>query len=412
MNIAIESFSLSLNKITGIGNVNLNYLRELEKLDRDNNYFVYTLDGLLHFTITNPRWTHVTYDSKIKRMLNRYEALYAKIRTGNTSLTSIRAIFIRLAKMVLEGANWTCIYLWLALSLRKNRIDVYLGIFADFFPLYFLSHVRKIWLIHDLVWKLYPETVETNWRFMNYRIRRGVRKTDLLLSVSDSTKRDLITFLKPRVEIITVHNAVNNTRFFVSDPESTALVKKKYGITKKYLLSVSTIEPRKNLITLLHAYDKMACEDEYQLVLVGMSGWKNTPLYSLVGKYAEKNSIIVTGYVPENDLAPLYTGAEAFVFPTLYEGFGIPVLEAMRCGCPVISSDIPSIREVAGDAYIMVPPLDCGKLAAEIKALIRDPRRAASLKKKGFARAATFSWEKSARMLIEIFNSRRPSGSR
>jgi glycosyltransferase involved in cell wall biosynthesis len=405
MNIAIESFSLSLEKITGIGNVTLNYLKELEKLDATNNYFIYTLDDLLHFTITNPRWTHVVYDWKIKHVLNRYAALYGQIKTGALTPPAARVVYIRLAKMALEAINWTCLYLWLARSLRKNGIGVYLGIFADFFPLYFLSRVRKIWLIHDIVWKLFPETVKTNRHVMSYKIRRGIRKADLLLSVSDSTKQDIVDILKTRTDIITVHNAADRSKFFPADGGSTARVKKKYGITKKYILSVCTIEPRKNLVTLMRAYEKMGRGEQCQLVLVGMSGWKNTPLFSMMEKYEGRNSIIVTGYVPAEDLAPLYTGAEVFVFPTLYEGFGLPVLEAMQCGCPVISSSIPSIREVAGDACILVPPLDDTTLASEMESLIGDPGRKASMKKKGIARAALFSWEKSARTLIDIFNS-------
>jgi glycosyltransferase involved in cell wall biosynthesis len=181
-------------------------------------------------------------------------------------------------------------------------------------------------------------------------------------------------------------------------------VKRKFGINGKYILSVCTLEPRKNLTTLLDAYTMMERHRRHRLVLVGMSGWKNTTLFELIERHPAKDSIIVTGYVPAEDLAPLYSGAEVFVFPTLYEGFGLPVLEAMQCGCPVISSTSSSIPEVAGNACIQVDPHDIPGLAQSMERVLSDKALRGSMGRKGLARSRLFSWEKSAARLLDILH--------
>jgi glycosyltransferase involved in cell wall biosynthesis len=404
MNIAIEALSLSLDKLTGIGNVTLNYLRELEKADTGNSYYVYTIDELLHFNTAKKNWKHVKYDYRVKYIKYRVTDEWKKLRDAPSKsiAAALRMYRLRLMKMLLEAADTACLYFWLAWSLKKNGIDVYIGIYADFFPVLFFSRLRKIWLIHDLVWKLYPETTSMNSVFKNMLITRNMKKADLLLSVSENTRKDMIGLLDIRTEIITLHNAADPRVFYRADEKSVRRVKQKFGITKKYILSVCTIEPRKNLSALLDAYAMMKQRERYQLVLAGMSGWKNTALFGLIESNAAKESIIVTGYVPGGDLAPLYTGAEVFVFPTLYEGFGMPVLEAMQCGCPVISSASSSIPEVAGDACVLVDPMDVRALASSMETVLSDAKFRVSLRRKGLARSEQFSWKRSAGRLLEI----------
>lgn len=404
MKIAIEAFSLSSEKITGIGNVTLNYLKGLEAADTRNTYFIYTIDGLLHFKTEKNNWKHVQYDCGVKREKYRIIDEWKRLRDAPSKsvFTSLRILRLRFAKMALEAADRTCLYFWLARSLKRNGIDIYLGIFADFFPLYFFSRVKKIWLIHDLVWKLYPETTDINGFLKKRLIVRNMKRADLLLSVSESTRRDLRDLLKIRTEIVTLHNAADPSLFYRAGEQAVRRVKKRYGITKKYILSVGTLEPRKNLSALLDAYERINDRDGHQLVLVGMSGWKNTALFGWIEKNDARQNIIVTGYVPAEDLAPLYTGAGVFAFPTLYEGFGMPVLEAMQCGCPVVSSTSSSIPEVAGDACVLVDPLDVGALARALERVLADKKLRSSMSRKGLARSKMFSWEKSAARLLDI----------
>lgn len=408
MNIAFEAFALSFKNLTGIGNVTLNYIRELQKNDPDNRYYIYTIDGLLHAELQSEKWRHVQYNWRVKTFKYAVTDALASLKSGNVRTISyiLRLIFYRVLKMALEVIDRGCLYFWLAKSMRDNRIDVYIGFFADFFPFCFFSPVKKIWMIHDLVWKLYPETTDINSRYKKRAIVRNMKRADLLLSVSDSTRNDLISLLNIQKEIITLHNAADRSVFYKADQKSVMRITRNYGITRPYILSVSTLEPRKNLIALLDAYGKIGHSVKHQLVLAGMSGWKNTKLFEMIERHPAKDSIIVTGYVPAENLAPLYTGADVFVLPTLYEGFGMPVLEAMQCGCPVISSTSSSIPEVAGDACILVDPNDIDGLASAIKRVLGDRNLRKTMGRNGLDRSKKFSWEHSAVRLLEIINSR------
>lgn len=410
MNIAIEAFALSLDKVTGIGNVALKYIEELQKLDSVNRYFVYTTDGLKHVDLHNKNWSHIDYVTAPKRAKRAVRATWLRLREAQslqpTASRQAAIIILRTIKMIIEAIDRVYFPFWLALSFRKNRIDVYFGTYADFYPFVFPHGIRKLWLVHDLVWKLYPETQENHSALKGFLIRYKMKHADLLLSVSDNTKKDIQNILGIQKEIITLHNAADLNVFHSADSKSIARVKEKYGFTKPYILSVCTLEPRKNLNTLLAAYELIPRRDRYQLVLVGMSGWKNTKLFELIEKHPANDSIIVTGYVPTDDLAPLYTGAEVFVFPSLYEGFGMPILEAMQCGCPVISSTSSSIPEVAGDACILVDPLDVRALASSMEKVLSDKKLQDAMSRKGLAMSRFFSWEKSAALLHNIILSR------
>ena len=407
MRIAIEAISLSSENITGIGNVTLHYIRELQKIDADNQYFIYTIDNLLHADIRGDRWKHLQYNCWIKNKKYDVTSVWKTLRESRprTASSLSRIYYLRILKMALEAIDTVCLHVWLACSLRKNRIDIYFGTFADFFPFFFFPSMKKIWLVHDIVWKLFPETTQINNMVRNRLIVRNMNRADLLLSVSDSTRNDLVDLLNIRKKIITLHNAADRSIFHRADDASINRVKKKYGITKKYILSVCTLEPRKNLAALLEAYAMMDDRESYHLVLVGMSGWKNTALFGMIENHPAKDGIMITGYIPAEDLAPIYTGAEVFVFPSLYEGFGLPVLEAMQCGCPVISSVTSSIPEVAGDACMLIDPHDVPVMTSAMEKVLSGGKARNDMVRKGLARSRLFSWEKSAERLLEILRS-------
>lgn len=173
----------------------------------------------------------------------------------------------------------------------------------------------------------------------------------------------------------------------------------RYGITSPYILWTGTIEPRKNLPRLLEAFRNLR-NKEVRLVLVGPEGW-NEDLDRLLGE--EKERIQVLGFVPSADLAPLYAGAEVFCFPSLFEGFGLPVLEAMAQGTPVVTSRGTSTAEVGGEAAELVSPTDVGAIADAIDSVLEDSRRAARMSEGGLLRAASYSWDETARLLTEVY---------
>jgi glycosyltransferase involved in cell wall biosynthesis len=406
MKIAIEAHALSQDKITGVGTVILHYMNELQKIDSANEYFIYSMDDLKHVEFRNPLWQHVDFQYLLKKIRIRVWLAWNGKRSGTGPkglYTRVLILVLRLLKIFLELLDEAVFSFKLASSIKKNGIDVYLGTSTYYYPYFFLSPVKKAGILYDLVWELFPETMEFGNKIrMKLFTLRNMRKLDLLVAISSNTKKDAqeILGLDNRIEAIPL--AADGTIFYRAGAFAVSSVKKKYGITKKYILSVCTLEPRKNLRALLEAYRTMPSRRKYQLVLVGMAGWINTDFFREIEASDVRENVLITGYVPNTELAPIYTGAELFVFPTLYEGFGLPVLEAMQCGCPVITSNTSSIPEVAGDAAIMVDPLDVAGLSQMMEKAVSRATLRSSLSSNGLKRSRQFSWEQSA---IRLLNS-------
>ncbi len=410
MRIAVEAHALSENKLTGVGKVVLHYLTELQKLDGVNEYFIYTMDDLKHVTVAGPRWRHVEFDYPLKRLRLKVTAAWLRLKSDNNQkksafrLTGI--ICCRLIKIIvglLDDVVYSC---KIVSSLRDNQVDIYLGTSTYFYPYFFLSPVKKAGILYDLVWKLYPGTMEFGNKIrMKLFTLRNMKKMDLLVSISENTKKDARELLGITTRIDAIPLAADPAIFFPASRQSMTAIRKKHGITKKYILSVCTLEPRKNLTALLNAYQAMPSRRDFQLVLVGMTGWVIADLFTDIASSDIRDNILITGYVPNDELAPLYTGAELFVFPSLYEGFGLPVLEAMQCKCPVISSNSSSIPEVAGDAAILIDPEDVGTLSSAMEDVLTDQSLQKKLSRTGLKRSRLFSWEKAARTLLKSLES-------
>jgi glycosyltransferase involved in cell wall biosynthesis len=229
------------------------------------------------------------------------------------------------------------------------------------------------------------------------------REVDLIIAVSEATKKDTIEILNiPEEKIRVVYEAAPEDLKQIKDKKIIEKVKKKYGIKGDYLLSVATLEPRKNLKRIIEAWRlvQSAKNKEQSLVIAGKQGWGE----DLNSKLKTRNSkILFTGYVSREELSVLYSGANCFVFTSLYEGFGLPILEAMKCGCPVLTSNISSMPEVAGEAGILVNPLEVKDIARGIIEVIRDKEIREALRKKGFEQVKKFSWEKAARETLKLY---------
>ena len=284
-----------------------------------------------------------------------------------------------------------------------------LFVFTKFVRYPLLRRRKSVVFIYDTSFIDYPDLVET-WHFRRYlqwAVPRSVKRASHVVAISEATKRSLVKYCNADPKKISVVTpALDHSVFKPAAQEEIEQVKAKYGIDKPYILSVGTIEPRKNLVGLLRAFALVPPElsDKYALVLAGGKGWLDTEINELYDELSKRMTIIRTGYVPTDDLPMLYSGSRVFVFPSLFEGFGMPPLEAMACGAPVITTNNSSLPEVVGDAGVLVQAEDAQQLAREIEELLVQPQRADELRALGLARAQSFTWELSAKALLDVLN--------
>ena len=286
---------------------------------------------------------------------------------------------------------------------RKAKVDLlHQPCFSA--PLFYPGKV--IVTCHDLISIFFPENLPlasrlfySKWEPFSYR------KAAKIIAISEHTKRDLIAFLKiPENDIRVIHLAASRDFQPIKTQKTLKRVQKKYRTGPEYILDVGTLEPRKNLAFLVRAYALAVREGiKANLVITGKRGWYFEGLFKLVDELSLGDKVIFTGYVAEKDLPALYSGAQAFVFPSLYEGFGLPPLEAMACGTPVISSNTSSMPEVIGKAGILISPKDERVWAKNIVKILQDRGLAQTLSKMGLRQAKKFSWDASARKTIEVY---------
>lgn len=260
--------------------------------------------------------------------------------------------------------------------------------------------------VHDMVYIRYPETMsEANYNIHRTNLQRSCINADVILTVSQNSRNEIAEFMNvPLDKIQVAYPAVDRAVFYPN--KNYGLIREKYEISGSYILYLGTLEPRKNIISIIKAFKIISDRNkEIMLVIAGEKGWQYDEVFRNVEDLHLQDKVIFTGYVPEEDICVLYSCALAFVFPSLYEGFGIPPLEAMACGTPVIVSEAASLREVVGDAGILVDPLDVENIAFEMERLINDSSLRTIYSKKGVNQARDFSWEKSAKKVLEIYNS-------
>ncbi len=277
-----------------------------------------------------------------------------------------------------------------------------------------LIHPHKsVVTVHDLGYLYHPEA---HTRFQNaylrWSTRYNARAAARVLADSQVTRDDLIRHYHiPSSKIVVVYPGRDEGLAPVTDPTALSAVRARYGLTGRYFLHVGTLQPRKNLIRLLHAFASLLASDvepptsDLQLVITGKKGWLYDNLLAEIQKLglAAEGRVVLTGYVPDADLPALLSGALAFVFPSLYEGFGFPVIEAMSCGAPVVCSNVSSLPEVAGDAALLVDPVDVASLTAALARIAADEGLRRDLSERGLRQAGRFSWQQSARQALEVF---------
>jgi glycosyltransferase involved in cell wall biosynthesis len=272
-------------------------------------------------------------------------------------------------------------------------------------PTLFNFKQKCIITVYDLTPLLFSETHEKGRVLMHkYLFPLILKKSDKIISISHHTKNDIIKHFKiPEDNIKVIHLAANENYKPLNENEINN-IKQKYNLNYPFILYVGTLEPRKNIPTLLKAFYKLKKQGiKHKLVITGKKGWKYKSIFETIEKLNLQKDVIFTGYVPDEDLPALYNAADLFVYPSIYEGFGLPPLEAMQCGTPVITSNTSSLPEVVGDAGIMVNPYDVDELANKMYEVLTNDGLREELSKKGIERAKLFSWKKCAEEHLKVY---------
>ena len=363
MKIAFLGDALDL-QYAGIHIYTREIIKAVTELDSKNEYFVVRPEKAA-FKITGAKELYAPINSKIP--------LHQKIR----SFTSIPSL------------------------MKKNDIDVVIEP-AHFGPFLLPSKTKRVTVIHDITPVLFPAYHNSASHYVHKLfLPRITKNADLIIANSEHTKKDLEEHYpnaKGKTEVVYLGKEPQ----FV--PVVNPLVLEKYKIAAPYLLFVGTLEPRKNLVMLVNAFGKLknSIATPLQLVLAGKMGWDSEELKSAIANSSHKSDIIVTGYVERSELPALYSMAKIFVYPSFYEGFGLPVLEAMSCGTPVVSSNTSSLPEVGGKAALYFAPEDVNALIVHLENLLKDEELYNKHKQLATEESEKFSWEKAGKEMIAL----------
>ena len=274
-----------------------------------------------------------------------------------------------------------------------------------------ISRRKKVIItIHDMVYKILPETVSYKTLYiLNREMERSVKRADAIITVSENSRKDILRFHDVESDRISIVNPGIDYDFFKAaqdmDGNTLSMVRKKYNLPDRFILYLGTIEPRKNITALVGAYEKLP-EDirrEFKLVIAGGVGWKADGILKRIKESPEAANIMRIGYVDEADKHFIYGAAAVFVFPSLYEGFGIPVIEAMASGTPVVTSSNSSLPEAGGDAALYSDANDIEAISDNILRVLTDKELEAEMIRRGMKHAASFSWKKSAGKTVEVY---------
>lgn len=258
--------------------------------------------------------------------------------------------------------------------------------------------------IFDMSFFRYPERLTASRRlYLRQIVKASARKATQILAISESGKREISQILGVSSSRIQVAPPGLRPIFKRAAPDEIVALRLKERLPDRFILYIGTLEPRKNLTTLLAAYAAMPERNNVKLVLAGPIGWQNESLMAMMDTLGLRNDIVMPGYISEESLPVWYSAAEVFTYPSIYEGFGMPVVEAMACGCPVITTNSSSLPEAAGNAGIMVPAMDIEAWREAIHDLISSSRKREELASKGKIHAARFSWHTTARDTVSAY---------
>ncbi len=306
--------------------------------------------------------------------------------------------------------------------LARPKIDLALGGVDVFWSPHFnftslSKNTKKVVTVHDLSFLRYPEFFSARKNFWHKAlgIKKTLQSSDIIIAVSENTKNDIIELLKIPSEKIKVIYSGNNIcaekelsdNVPASETKAQSDIITKNKLTGRLILYLGTIEPRKNIATLIEAYNDLRLKNpefsDLKLVLAGACGWKNKKIYKKWNESPFKEDIVFLGYISQSERDILYSKSLVFVYPSFYEGFGFPPLEAMSHGLPVICSNVSSLPEVVGSAALMINPFKALEITDALETIINDEPFREMLIKKGYERSKLFTWEKTAKEYLEVF---------
>ncbi len=374
MRIAINCRSFSKRHYTGIGRYAYNLVKSLSEIDHENEYDLYLQKGPFDTQRQIPKIEAENFHVKIDRFKRGLEKTLGKIDVYHSPSPD-------------------------ELSVDTGKIVV---------------------TVHDLVYKAYPkghtqETLETTQR----QLEEIVNKAAKIICCSENTRRDLHKyFTVDQTKTCVIYQGVDKKEFYPLDDKEKQAARRRIeaqGIKDPFILFVGTVEPRKNLENLIRAYTLLKSQKKFKgkLVCAGMKGWMNEEEISgLIERLGLKNDVVFLGYVTNEALRYFYNMAEVFVFPSFYEGFGFPIVEALSCGAAVVTSNVSSCPEIAKDAAMIVDPYKSEDIALAIERIMADGNFKRSLKEKALKRAQEFSFTKTAEETLKVYQEVAGKGSK
>ena len=362
--IGVDARPVSYPQLTGIGVYLHNLLLALQELDQNNHYYLIS-NGSIHFEVTNPRWKKIE----------------GKFPQKGISTLWMQCCIPRIASSV--------------------KLDLFWGPRHQL-PLFMPKNIKTVLTVHDIVHVLFPRTMSLpNLVVERLLMRRSIRRADYVIADSMSTASGVqehyhnirpmkIGVVYPGGSTLSEHN-----QMLISDWGERP---------RKYFLFVGTLEPRKNIKGILNAFELLDPEKkDIDLVVVGNLGWKTKNVMSFMETHPYRSRIHFTGFVDAAHLSFIYRNAFCLLYPSLYEGFGFPILEAMRCGVPVITSNVSSMPEVAGDAGLLIDPYHVNELADAMDKILMDGDLRHMMISKGYERVGQFSWKRCGEETLAIF---------
>lgn len=377
MKIAIDARVLMTNLYSGVPEATHNLLKALFALDKQNEYLLFYNSAkpvsMPDFKADNVRYIHTKLPNKLLNYL-----LFAGLNQP------------KISRLLGESVN-----LWFMPHLNFIALD---------------PNLINILTVHDLSFLRYPEFFSTRQNVWHRAINapRLIKNCQQVVAVSEHTKRDLVELVDLDPAKVQVIYGAASSRFRVLDSSDPSLVsaKIKFNLPPRFIFALATIEPRKNFLSLLSAYEMLKANSEFadvELVIAGARGWKSSAVYQAAQSSLHHQQIRFLDYVDQSEQVALYNLASVFAFPSYYEGFGIPPLEALACGCPVVSSWGTSLSEVLGEAALLINPYDVADLAEALYSVLTNTKIATSLRVRGPLQASQFGWTTSARQYLDLF---------
>jgi len=376
MNIAIDCRVLIQGKYSGVEWYAIHLMESLFEIDQKNQYFLW-----------------------YNQMREEPEDL------PSFDFSNVKKVFSFYPKKIIALSGVLFNYPKIDERVMPEKIDIFFTPFFHILPI--SSSCKKVTTIHDLSFEYYPEFFKLkNKIFHKLAPRKEANTPEYIITDSESSRNDLISLYKvPKDKTTVIYPACGKEFKPITSKKKLAKVRDRYDLPEKFILQLGNIEPRKNHLATIHAFEKLKKEynKDVRLVIAGKKAWRFRQVEKALFQPDSKDDIILTGYIDEKDKPALLSLAEVFVYPSFYEGFGIPVLEALACGTPVVASNNSSLSEVIGNAGFMVDAYKISELTLAIKELLEDKDLRKTLIERGFKQASKFSWKEGARQLLKVF---------